>query len=395
MTAVAAGSVPDRTGAPDGTLRQGRGLTQVRTLGDVTVRPGTSVLLRVDWNAPLDGVSVVDTARVDATLPTLRRLCELGAMVTVVTHLGYPGGRPDPRLSVPAVFGPRLRHRFPGVALRENLRFDAGEEANDRHFAAALAAGHDLFVNDAFACAHRPHASVVGVPALLPGVAGPLLVREVTALDAWLDPCGGTTGLAVGGAKLCDKFRLLAALAQRADVLVVGGLAALPFLIATGRSTMDGRLDPAYVTTACALLDRRPDLHLPADVWVRHCHGGFALRTGRLRAGDEYVDVGPETSVRFARALSHCDRILWNGPLGRYEQPPFGDGTARFLAHLGTALGNVTAGGGDTAAALQVLGFRSAVGRVSTGGGALLSYVTDGDLVGLAALRHSPHPLAN
>ncbi|WUI04590.1 phosphoglycerate kinase [Spirillospora sp. NBC_00431] len=369
----------------------GRGLAGVRTLDDVRLPRSARVLARFDWNTPLAGGLVADASRVEATLPTLIRLRDLEAEVTVATHLGYPGGRPDGRLKVQTLLGPLVHPVFPGVRIAENVRFFPGEEANDPAFAASLAEGHDIFLNDAFSCAHRPHASVVGLPALLPSLAGPLFVREVRALEPWLSPSSAPTGLLLGGAKLGDKFRLLSILADRTDVVTVGGLAALPFLVAVGRVEDDDRVDPRFIKAAATLLGRDGAIHLPTDVRVRAADGDVAVRTGRLRPGDRYLDVGPDTCERFAKMLSRCARILWNGPLGHYEQPPFHIGTAGLAAALDSHLGKVTVGGGDTCAALRRTGLLSRTAHASTGGGAMLSLLADGDLVGLAALRRSSH----
>jgi phosphoglycerate kinase len=362
------------------------GLAGVRLVDELGIVQGARVLVRTDWNVPLRGAEILDQSRVVASHPILARLRALGAAVTVISHLGYPDGRVDPTLSL-APLAAAVRQTHPEITVLENLRFAPGEAAADPDFVARLAAGQDCFVNDAFSCMHRRHASIIGLPGLLPGAAGPLVEREVDALDRWLAKDAARALLVVGGAKVSDKLDSVAALAGRVAAVAIGGRTALPFLVLRGMAPEDQCTDHRLLDTARLAADLT-ELHLPIDFRVRTADGSQSLRHGGLRPGDEFVDIGPATAAAYGRLARRHGRLLWNGPLGQYETAPFDGGTAAFLTACGDVLQRAVAGGGDTTACLARLSLFTKCGHVSTGGGAMLAYLTSGELAGITALRH-------
>jgi phosphoglycerate kinase len=350
-------------------------------------------------------------------LPTLRMLLVRGASVVIASHLGRPKGKVVPALSlapvaralserlgrevplVPAVTGPEVDRRIlalgPGdVLLLENLRFDPREEKDDPAFAAELARGLDLLVDDAFGAAHRAHASVHALAAVLPAVAGLLVEREVAALGrvAAAEP---PFVVVLGGAKVADKLAMLDRLAGRADRLVVGGGMANTFLLARGLDMGRSLVEPERVEDARRLLDRLGDrLVLPLDLVVGRGPDDAAPRVAALDAvGDGMaLDIGPRSRERFADALGDAHTVFWNGPMGMFERAPYRAGTeavARAVAALGGAF--TVVGGGDSVAALDQAGLQDRIDHVSTGGGASLEFVEGRELPGLSVLGfHAP-----
>lgn len=369
------------------------GVPELEDLPDVS---GKSVLVRVDFNVPLKNGVIGDDLRIRAALPTLQWLTERGAKVTCCTHLGRPKGAPDPAYSVEPVRR-RLAELAPGVELLENVRFNAGETSNDPAFVAELIAGHDLYVNDAFGASHRAHASIVGPPEHLPSAAGRLLAKEVEVLlGVREDPTRPFVAI-TGGSKVSDKLGVINALLDLADSLIIGGGMCFTFLKAMGHSVGNSLCEDDQVDTCRQLLaDHGDRLHLPSDIvglgpggkLFDPEAGGEVRNLGRsIPDGWMGVDIGPGTAAEFADVIREAGTILWNGPMGVFEDPRFEAGTRVVGEAVAESRGFSVIGGGDSAAAIAQFGLASEVDHVSTGGGASLELIEQGDLPGLAALR--------
>ena len=369
------------------------GVPELEDLPDVD---GKSVLVRVDFNVPIrDGV-IADDLRIRAALPTLSWLQDRGARVTACTHLGRPKGKPDPAFSVAPVRA-RLAELAPGVELLENLRYSPGEEANDAAFVAELVAGHDIYVNDAFGASHRAHASIVGPPQTLPSAAGRLLAKEVEVLLGLRnDPTRPFVAI-TGGSKVSDKLGVIRALLDVADQLIIGGGMCFTFLGAMRHGVGSSLFEPDQVDNCKALLDEHGDrLHLPTDIvglgpggkLFEPEAGGEVRHFGQsLPDGWMGVDIGPGTAAVFGDIIRDSATILWNGPMGVFEDPRFEAGTRAVGEAVADSRGFSVIGGGDSAAAVAQFGLSDRVGHISTGGGASLELIEEGDLPGLEALR--------
>lgn len=356
-------------------------------LEDLPDPAGKRVLLRADFNVPVDGGRVVDDFRIRASLPTITWLRERGAEVVVCSHLGRPKGRPDPRYEMAPVRA-RLAELAPGVELMENLRFDPGEEANDPAFVDRLCAGVDLYVNDAFGASHRAHASIVGPPARLPSAAGRLLAREVEVLGGLLGEPRRPFVAVLGGAKVSDKLGVIAALLERVDGLLVGGAMCFSFLLAAGHRVGDSLAEPDRVEECRRLLDR---VVLPCDLVAEGPDGTVATVGRDVPDGWRGLDIGPETAADFGARIGAAATVFWNGPMGMFEDERFAAGTRAVAEAVAAAPGFTVVGGGDSAAALARFGLAERVDHLSTGGGASLEFIERGDLPGLAALRGAPN----
>jgi phosphoglycerate kinase len=361
-------------------------------LEDLPDPAGARVLLRADFNVPLhDDGTIADDSRIKAALPTLNWLTDNGAQVTACTHLGRPKGKPDPRYSVEPVRR-RLKELAPGVELLENLRFDPGEEANDPAFAERLVAGFELYVDDAFGAAHRAHASIVGPPARLPSAAGRLLAREVEVLGGLLESPKRPFVAVLGGAKVSDKLGVINALLDRVDRLVVGGAMCFTFFAAMGQPVGDSLVEPDHIDQCRALLDKHGDrLLLPSDITALG-PGEDVRQVGRaIPDGYKGLDIGPGSAAEFTDAISEGRTVFWNGPMGVFEDERFAAGT-RTVAHaVAECRGFTVVGGGDVVAAVNQFGLAGDIDHVSTGGGASLEFLEQGDLPGLDALRKAPN----
>jgi phosphoglycerate kinase len=371
-------------------------VTAVPTLEDLPPLAGKRVLMRADFNVPLRDGEIADDLRIRAALPTIEWLLGQGAQVTACTHLGRPKGRPDPRYSVAPVRA-RLAELAPGVELLENLRYDPGEEADDPAFVARLIAGFDAYVNDAFGASHRAHASIVGPPQFLPSAAGRLLAREVDVLlGLRTDPRRPFVAI-LGGSKVSDKLKVIEALLGVADQLLIGGGMCFTFLAAQGASIGDSLFEEDMVGTCRSLLDEHGDrLVLPSDITalgpggelMRPEAGGDVRQVGTsLPPGWKGVDIGPGTAADFGDRIAEARTVFWNGPMGVFEDPRFEAGTRALAQAVADTSGFTVVGGGDSAAALAQFGLAGEVDHVSTGGGASLELLEQGDLPGLAALR--------
>ncbi|HUR23477.1 MAG TPA: phosphoglycerate kinase [Acidimicrobiales bacterium] len=358
-------------------------------LEDLPDPSGKRVLLRADFNVPVTDGNIDDDLRIRAALPTIQWLQEHGATVTACTHVGRPRGAPDPRYSVEPVRA-RLAELAPGVELMENLRFDPGETANDPSFVDRLVEGQDMYVCDAFGAAHRAHASIVGPPARLPSAAGRLLAREVEVLGGLLEDVKRPFVSVLGGSKVSDKLGVIKALLARGvDTLVIGGGMCFTFLVAMGHEVGDSLLEPDQVEACRELLASDAHILVPTDLVV--VGPGDQLRTvGRdVPAGWKGLDVGPETAAAFADEVAKAGTVLWNGPMGVFEDPRFAAGTRAVAEAVAEAPGFTVVGGGDSASAMAMFGLADKVDHVSTGGGASLELIEQGDLPGLQALREA------
>jgi phosphoglycerate kinase len=388
----------------------------MKSIRDLALRD-RRLFLRVDFNVPLSGGRVSDDTRIVETLPTVRLAVERGARVVCASHLGKPKGKRKPELTLAPVavrFAELLGRpvRFveesvgpgaegaaaalaPGeVLLLENLPFHAGEEANDPEYARGLAALADAYVDDAFGAAHRAHASVVGVPALVAEKgAGLLLEKEVRELSRLLDPERPFAAI-LGGAKISGKIDTLRVLSRRADVLLLGGGMANHFVRAIGLPVGRSLLEEDKVPLAREILDFCKEagktIALPSDfVVARSPDDGAGARTVPLdRIPDDLMalDVGPKTIEQFERLLRPAKTIFWNGPMGVFERPPFDRGTVS-LAKAVAASGAITVvGGGESVQAAHAAGVADRFTHVSTGGGASLEFLAEGTLPGIEAL---------
>lgn len=390
-------------------------------LGDVT---GQTALVRVDFNVPLSADGTVrDDTRLRASLPTVKAISRRNAIVLLVSHLGRPKGVPEAKSSLRPVAlayaqllgsnvhfiddwtgesGRRaIANLHPGdVALLENTRFDAGEKRNDPKLAAIMADFSDFYVNDAFSAAHRAHASTVGIAQLLPSYAGRALQAELDALEAllgrWQDP---STAM-VGGAKISTKLDILGRLVGKVDHLVIGGAMANTFLAARGEAIGKSLFEPDLIGSALGIMDKARDencrIYLPSDVVVASelAANPSSLRTTSVqcvRPDEMILDLGPQSVSAIAELLRSSEFLVWNGPLGVFETPPFGHATAALalviadLTRKGTLIS--LAGGGDTLAALHKSNLGGDMSYVSTGGGAFLDWIAGKRLPGLEALR--------
>jgi phosphoglycerate kinase len=361
-------------------------------LGDVS---GRRVLLRADFNVPIANGEIVDDFRIRAALPTIEWLTSRGAVVTACTHLGRPKGTPDPKYSVEPV-RTRLAELAPGVTLLDNLRFDAGETANDPAFVQRLIEGQDLYVNDAFGASHRAHASIVGPPQFLPSAAGRLLEREVEVLLPLRTDPKRPFVVILGGSKVSDKIGVIEALAEVADALIIGGGMCFTFLAAKGHHVGDSLLEADQIETCKRLLDSGVVIHIPHDVTAlgpggeigNPDAGGDVRQLGcDIPDGWKGLDIGPGTAAEFAEIIAEARTIFWNGPMGVFEDPRFAAGTRVVAESMAEARGFTVVGGGDSAASLDAFGLANEIDHVSTGGGASLELLENGDLPGLEALR--------
>ena len=384
-------------------------LRGIPLLQDLPPLEGARVLVRVDFNVPLHiGVrgqaTVADDFRIAAALPTLQQLLDEGAEVVAASHLGRPAGERDPRWVMDPV-RERLEALCPGVGLAENLRFDRGEKANDPAFVQQLIGGFDAYVNEAFGAAHRAHASIVGPPQFLPSAAGLRFAREVEVLGGVLESPARPFVAVVGGAKVADKLEVLKVLATKVDTLVVGGGMAFTFMAARGQNVGNSLCDQSRLEDCRVLLESGVRILLPTDTRAlepggtfgpandgRGSRGSVKVIEGDLPDGWTGLDIGPDSAATFAEAVAGAGTVLWNGPLGAFEDMRFAGGTRVVAQAVADSSGFSVVGGGDSASALDELGLSDRVDFLSTGGGASLSFIeTEGHLPGIDALRRAPN----
>ncbi len=386
-----------------------------KTVKGIDVK-GKRALVRVDFNVPMEDGAVTDDRRIRAALPTIKYLLDQGAGVVLMSHLGRPGGRPDPEFKLDAV-GARLSELLDkpvkklddcvgpeveavvkamqsgDVTLLENTRFHKEEKKNNPAFAAQLAALGEVYVNDAFGSAHRAHASTAGVAdTLRPAVAGFLLEKELEYLGGALANPAQPFLAIMGGAKISDKISVIENLLTRVDALLIGGGMANTFFVAQGLDVGVSLVEADAIKTAKQLLDKHADkLILPVDCTVAAEFNAEAeaevVPVDEVPAGRMILDIGPATIAHFANRLAAAKTVVWNGPMGVFEFPRFAEGTfavARALSGLKEAVTII--GGGDSAAAAEQSGLADKMSHISTGGGASLEFLEGKTLPGVAAL---------
>ena len=389
-----------------------------RTLDDLDVK-GKRVLMRADFNVPLKDGEVTDDSRIRATLPTVKRLLDEGATLLLMSHLGRPKGADEQYRMGPVakrlgeLLGREVRYKSAqgpatsktagfveeapegSVTLLENTRFDSRETKNDPGLARELAAYADIYVNDAFGAAHRAHASTEGVANLLPSAAGLLLQREIEVLTNLLKNPQKPFKVVLGGAKVSDKIGVIENLLELADSILIGGAMAYTFLKAQGGEVGGSLVEEDKLDTARALLERAKakgiTLHLPADSFcARKIAEGVETRvfpSDKIPEGWLGLDIGPEAVSSFQRALENAKTILWNGPMGVFETPPFDSGTRAVAQTIASLDAYSVVGGGDSVAALNATGLQDKIDHISTGGGASLEFLEGQTLPGVAALH--------
>jgi len=368
---------------------------------------GKKVLVRVDFNVPLDGAKVADTTRICAHLPTLRALKAAGAKVALISHLGRPKGKADPKYSlepvgeelakitgwdvrfVPECIGPDVQKASAEwgneVLLLENVRFHPEEEKNDMEFAKKLAENFDIFVMDAFSAAHRAHSSTRAVAEILPSFAGLLIVKETEMLGAVRDDPKKPFVLILGGAKVSDKIAVVENMMKKVDTILIGGGMAFTFFKAKGLEIGKSLCETDKIEFASQMLDQAEKLGvrmlLPLDILAADefkADSPYSLVAPEAIPSDKMgLDVGPETIKTFTDVITSSKTILWNGPMGVFEMPAFSKGTEAVAQALvkATEMGSFTVvGGGDSAAAIAQFGYEDKVSHVSTGGGASLEF---------------------
>jgi phosphoglycerate kinase len=394
----------------------GQGRLGKRSVRDLPVAEGDRVLVRVDFNVPLEGKRVTDDSRIRAALPTIELLLERGARLILCSHLGRPKGI-DPQTSLepasdrlaelvdapvhqaPEVIGPQARRGADrlepgGILVLENTRWERGETDNDPELSKQLAGLADAFVNDAFGSAHRAHASTAGVAELLPSAAGLLLEREVVTLRGIVEAPERPLVVVLGGAKVTDKIALIDRFQDEADALLIGGAMCFAFFRAQGIPTGSSLVEEEGVGLAGKALDsadgRRAKLMLPQDLVAGK---EFSAETNPAELeGTEVpdglmgLDVGPKTASAYAEEIAGAGTVFWNGPMGAFELEPFAAGTRAVAEAVADAKGTTVVGGGDSAAAIAEFGLAERVDHLSTGGGAALELLEGRELPGLEAL---------
>jgi phosphoglycerate kinase len=389
---------------------------------------GKRVFVRADLNVPLDGTTITDDGRIRAVVPTVAKLAEAGARVVVASHLGRPKGAPDPAFSLaPAAarlgellgaevafatdtVGDSAKAVVDGladgrVAVLENLRFNPGETSKDDAergaFADRLAALADVYVGDGFGAVHRRHASVFDLPGRLPHAAGFLIATEVGVLRKLTDDVSRPYAVVLGGAKVSDKLGVIDHLLEKADRILIGGGMAYTFLKAQGHEVGASLLQEDQLPAVRDYLERAEakgvEFVLPVDVLVAAEFPDLktkapahptAVAADAIPAGGQGLDIGPDTRKLYASKLADAATVFWNGPMGVFEHPDYAEGTKAVAQALVDTPGFTVVGGGDSAAAVRILGFdENAFGHISTGGGASLEYLEGKTLPGLAALE--------
>jgi phosphoglycerate kinase len=384
-----------------------------KTVKDIDLK-GKRVLMRVDFNVPMQDGKVTDDKRIRASLPTIQYVLEQGASLILMSHLGRPKGGPDPEFSlkaaadvlsshlgVPVKMAPdtidaeaerMARELKPGeVLMLENTRFNKGEEKNDLELAKRMAALADVFVSDAFGSAHRAHSSTEGVARFLPAVSGFLMEQELEYLGRAVANPEHPYIAILGGAKISDKIDVVESLLSRADKVIIGGGMANTFLAAQGLDMQDSLVEEASLETAKSIMDKAGDkLVLPLDAVIADRFEAEAnsqvVDVDKIPPGWRMMDVGPKTLELYKQVLDGARLIVWNGPVGVFEMPKFAEGTFALAKMLADSGATTVIGGGDSASAVKKAGVAKQMTHVSTGGGASLEYLEGKELPGVAAL---------
>jgi phosphoglycerate kinase len=384
-----------------------------KTVRDIDLK-GKRVLMRVDFNVPMDGDKVTDDKRIKAALPTIKYVLDQGASLVLISHLGRPKGGFDPAFSLkpaslvlaghlglpvqmaPDCVGPEVEKMAkalkPGeVLMLENTRFHAGEEKNDMELAKQMAALGEVYVNDAFGSAHRAHSSTEGVTHFLPSVSGFLMEKELEYLSrATANPEHPYIAI-LGGAKISDKILVVENLLAKCDKLIIGGGMANTFLAAQGLNMQDSLVESSSIDTAKAILAKHTGkVVLPVDAIIADKFEADAnsqvVDVGKIPAGWRMLDVGPKTLDLYKATLKGAKLIVWNGPVGVFEMPKFAEGTFALAKMLAESGATTVIGGGDSASAVKKAGVAGQMTHVSTGGGASLEFLEGKELPGVAAL---------
>lgn len=388
-----------------------------QTVEDIDIK-NKRVLVRVDFNVPLsEKLEITDDARIAKSLDTIKYCIKEGAKVILMSHLGRPEGKPEPKVSLapaakrlsellrqnvellPDCVGPEVEKKVTAlkigqVVLLENLRFHAEEEKNSPEFSKQLAKLGEVYVNDAFGTAHRAHASTEGVTKYLPAVAGFLLSKEVTYFGKAITNPERPFVTILGGAKVSDKVKLIGNLLDKADTILVGGAMAYTFYkvlgMGIGNSKFEPEGEPAAREALAKSKKKNVPIVLPVDrVIAQKMEKGAPTKTITTDIPDGWsgFDIGPQTVEKFKEILKSAKTIVWNGPLGVFEIPPFEQGTLQIAKFISGLKATTIIGGGDTAAAIKIFGLEDKMSHVSTGGGASLEFLEGTTLPGVAALR--------
>jgi phosphoglycerate kinase len=384
-----------------------------KTVRDVDLK-GKRVLMRVDFNVPMQNGKVSDDKRIRASLPTIKYVLDQGASLILMSHLGRPKGGPDPEFSlrpaaevlssllgIPVKMAPDsvgaevealAKELKPGeVLMLENTRFHAGEEKNDLNLARQMAALADVYVNDAFGSAHRAHSSTEGVARFLPAVSGFLMEQELEYLGRAVSNPEHPYVAILGGAKISDKISVVETLLSKADKLIIGGGMANTFLAAKGYNMQDSLVETASIETAKSIMDKSGDkLLLPVDALIADKFDVEAnaqvVDVDKIPPGWRMMDIGPKSVEAFKEALKDAKLIVWNGPMGVFEMPKFAEATFAIAKILADSGATTVIGGGDSASAVKKAGVAKQMTHVSTGGGASLEFLEGKELPGVAAL---------
>lgn len=387
----------------------------LKTLDGVDVA-GKRVIVRVDFNVPIENGQIQDDTRIRAALPTLRRLLDGGAALVLISHLGRPKGKVRPEFTLRPVaqrlselldrpvaiagdvIGDDARVKVtaakPGdVILLENVRFEPGEEKNDDELARALAAFGDLYVNDAFGAAHRAHASTAGIAGYLPAFAGDLMTSEVEALGALTGSPERPFVAILGGAKVSDKIGVIENLLSLVDAILLGGGMANTFLLAEGKAVGDSLVESDFVELASTIIrkarEQDVDLVLPVDVVAAQGLDGQVVTVDADTIPDGWAayDIGPRTVDRFGEVIGNARTIFWNGPMGVFERSAFANGTLSVAKAVAESGAFTVIGGGDSVSAIEQSGLADKISHISTGGGASLEFIEGRTLPGIAVLQ--------
>lgn len=385
-----------------------------KTVKDVVLK-GKRVIMRVDFNVPMDKGVVTDDKRIKASLPTIKYVLEQGASLILMSHLGRPKGGPDPEFSLkpaaevlaghlgkpvqmaPDCVGPEVEKMAkalkPGdVLMLENTRFHPEEEKNDLELAKKMASLADVYVNDAFGSAHRAHSSTEGIARFLPAVSGFLMEQELEYLGRAVSNPERPYIAILGGAKISDKILVVETLLSKCDKLIIGGGMANTFLVAKGFNMQDSLVEASSIETAKAIMAKAGDkLVLPVDAVVADKFEAEAasqvVDASKVPAGWRMMDIGPKSLELFKSALQGAKLIVWNGPMGVFEMPKFAEGTFAIAKLLAESGATTVIGGGDSASAVKKAGVAKQMTHVSTGGGASLEFLEGKELPGVAALN--------
>ena len=358
------------------------------------------ILVRSDLNVPITDGLIDDDLRIQGSLNTLKWLEERKASVVVCSHLGRPAGQRNDKYSIQPV-KEKILEILPNLEVLENLRFNPGEKANEESFVEYLVSGaggesFDAYVNDAFGASHREHASIVGPPKHLPSAAGILLLREVEIVQKILERPKRPFLLLLGGAKVSDKLALIEKMSNSVDQMIIGGGMCFTFLAAAGIPVGDSLVENEMLDTCRGLLDSEISIKLPLDFTAMDSNGeiGNPEVTAEIRQcgnsipdGWKGLDIGPGSAVEFSDLILEAGTVLWNGPMGVFEDPRFSAGTETVAQGMADTRAFTFVGGGDSAFAIKKFGFSDSIDHISTGGGATLELIEKGDLPGLKALR--------